>query len=39
MIEHEPTKEQIPVYSKIGWFKRLMLKWRFGMKYSLYQDS
>ena len=32
-LEHEPTKAQIAVYSKIGWFKRLMLKWCFGLKY------
>lgn len=32
-LEHEPTKAQISVYSKIGWFKRLMLKWCFGLRY------
>lgn len=32
-LEHEPTKAQISVYSKIRWFKRLMLKWCFGLKY------
>lgn len=32
-LKHEPTGAQISVYSKIGWFKRLMLKWCFGLKY------
>lgn len=32
-LEHEPTKHLISVYSKIGWFKRLMLRWCFGLRY------
>lgn len=32
-LEHEPTKYRISVYSKIGWFKRLMLRWCFGLRY------
>lgn len=32
-LEHEPTKVRFSVYSKIGWFKRLMLRWCFGLRY------
>ena len=32
-LEHEPTKYHISVYSKIGWFQHLMLRWCFGLRY------
>ena len=31
---HEETKTKIAVYKPIGWFKRAMIKWCFGLKYE-----
>lgn len=31
---HEPTGYQISVYKPISRFKRIMLKWAFGLKYE-----
>ena len=33
-LEHEPTKSSLSCYKPIGWFKRLMLNWCFGLKYK-----
>lgn len=33
-IVHEPTKTQFSVYKPIGWFKRKMIEWCFGLKYK-----
>lgn len=33
-LQHEPTGTQITVYKPISWFKALMLKWCFGLKYK-----
>ena len=33
-LVHEQTKICLSVYSKIGWFKRLMLRLCFGLKYE-----
>ena len=30
---HRPTKTQIAIFSHIGWFKRMMIKWCFGLEY------
>ena len=35
-LRHEPTHVNISVYEKIGWFKRLMINWCFGLKYYEY---
>ena len=35
-LRHEPTQVNIFVYKKIGWFKRLMIDWCFGLKYYEY---
>jgi hypothetical protein len=35
-LRHEPTQVNISVYKKIGWFKRLMIDWCFGLKYYEY---
>ena len=32
-LEHEPTHNKISVYSKIGLFKRIMIRYFFGLKY------
>lgn len=32
-LYHEPTRLQFDVHSRIGWFRRLMLRWCFGLKY------
>lgn len=32
-LRHEPTRMSIYVYKPIGWFKRVMLNWCFGLKY------
>lgn len=32
-LRHEPTRTNIYIYESIGWFKRLMLNWCFGLKY------
>lgn len=31
---HEATKSRIAVYKPIGKFKRLMIKWFFGLQYE-----
>ena len=31
---HEPTISRIPVYKPISRFKRLMLRWCFGLKFE-----
>jgi hypothetical protein len=31
---HEPTMSRIPVYKPISQFKRIMLRWAFGLKYE-----
>lgn len=33
-IVHEPTRSSIPVYDKIGLFRRLMIKVCFELKYK-----
>ena len=33
-LEHEETKTRIPVFKRIGWFHRCMLRWFFGVKYT-----
>jgi len=33
-LEHEETKTLIPVFKRIGWFHRCMLRWCFGVKYT-----
>jgi hypothetical protein len=33
-LEHEETKTRIPVYKRIGWFRRCMIRWCFGVKYK-----
>lgn len=32
-LEHEESKTRIPVFKRIGWFHRSMLRWCFGVKY------
>lgn len=32
-LEHEPTKTRICVFESINWFRRLMMRWCFGIKY------
>ncbi len=32
-LQHEPTKAYIHVYQPIGRFKRIMLRWCFGLRY------
>ena len=38
-LQHEETNTKIPVYVSIGLFKRLMLKWCFGLKYKKYSET
>ena len=33
-LEHEESKTRIPVFKYIGWFRRCMLRWCFGVKYN-----
>lgn len=33
-LEHKPTATLISVVEPIGWFKKLMLKWCFGLEYK-----
>jgi hypothetical protein len=33
-LEHEESKTRIPVFKRIGWFHRRMLRWCFGVKYT-----
>lgn len=33
-LVHEPTMSRISVYKTISRFKRLMLKWCFGLKFK-----
>jgi hypothetical protein len=35
-LRHDPTKSSFAVYKKIGWFKKLMIDWCFGLKYYEY---
>lgn len=32
-LEHEESMTRIPVFKRIGWFRRRMLRWCFGVKY------
>lgn len=32
-LEHEESMSRIPVFKRIGWFHRRMLRWCFGVKY------
>lgn len=38
-IEHKPTKSRIGVYQPIGWFRRLMLRLCFGLKYHKEENN
>lgn len=33
-LVHEPTRSRISVYKPMGWFKRKMIAWCFGLKYE-----
>lgn len=33
MLHHKYTKTSIMVYEEMGWFKKLMLRWCFGLEY------
>lgn len=33
-LVHEPTKSNIAVYKKIGFFQRIMIRMCFGLKYK-----
>ena len=33
-LEHEESKTRIQVFKHIGWFRRCMLRWCFGVKYN-----
>ncbi len=33
-LVHEPTKSNIAVYKKIGFFQRIMIRECFGLKYK-----
>lgn len=33
-LVHEPTKSNISVYKKIGFFQRIMIRVCFGLKYK-----
>lgn len=33
-LVHEPTMSRISVYKPISRFKRIMLRWAFGLKYE-----
>lgn len=33
-LEHKPTRTNIAVFHKIGWFKKYMLNICFGLKYK-----
>ena len=33
-LEHEESKTRIAVFKHIGWFRRCMLRWCFGVKYN-----
>jgi len=32
-LEHEESMTRIAVFKRIGWFRRRMLRWCFGVKY------
>lgn len=32
-LEHEESMTRIPVFKRIGWLRRCMLRWCFGVKY------
>lgn len=34
MLRHDPTHQSFMVYKPISRFKRLMLRWAFGLKYE-----
>ena len=33
-LELEEAMTRIPVFKRIGWFRRMMLRWAFGLKYN-----
>lgn len=33
LLIHRPTHTQIVVFEPIGWFKRMMIRWCFGLEY------
>ena len=33
-LEHEETMTRMPVFKRIGWFRRCMLRWCIGVKYT-----
>lgn len=35
-LVHKPTHSSIAVFTPIGWFKRLMIRWCFGLEYNKY---
>lgn len=37
-LEHEESKTRISVFKRIGWFRRCMLRWCFGVKYNNNKD-
>lgn len=37
-LRHEPTHTYIGVFKPIGWFKRLMIRWCFGLEYKECKD-
>lgn len=38
-LVHKATKSILPVYTPIGWFKRFMLRFCFGLKYNKEQNG
>lgn len=38
-LVHEPTRTHISVYKSIGWFKRKMIEWCFGLKYTKHENK
>ena len=36
-FDYKPTHYRINVYDKIGWFKRVMIKFCFGLEYIKYK--
>lgn len=32
-LELEEAMTRLPVFKRIGWFRRMMLRWAFGLKY------
>ncbi len=33
-LEHKPTNSRFAIFQPIGWFKKLMIKWCFGLEYK-----